>query len=89
MEITQFIWQHREIPNDMVWKNLVLIPKGNTDTRGVGLLGSPWMVVEAIIDNHMGVSVHLHEVLHGFHAVRVTGAEILGLNMEQDFANVD
>ena len=38
VEITQLMFQHGEIPRAMGWMVLVLIPKGNTDTRGVGLL---------------------------------------------------
>ena len=44
--MTQYMWQHRDILADMGWKLLVLIPKGNTDTQGVGLLETLWKVVE-------------------------------------------
>ena len=51
------------------------------DTRGIGLFESLWKVVEAIIDIRLRVSVRLHGVLHGFHAGRVPGMEILELNL--------
>ena len=28
------IWKHGEIPTDLGWTIIVLIPKGNTDTHG-------------------------------------------------------
>ena len=40
VEITQFMWKHGDIPREIGWKILVLIPKGKTDTRGIGLLES-------------------------------------------------
>ena len=38
VEITQLMWQHRNISRELGWKILVIITKGNTDTRGVSLL---------------------------------------------------
>ena len=52
---------------------LVLIPKGNTDTRGVGFLRSLWKVVVEIIDTRLRESVCLHNALHGFRAGGLMG----------------
>ena len=46
-------------------KILFLIPKGDTDTRGVGLLESLWTVVEAIVETCLRAKVSFHDVLHG------------------------
>ena len=73
----------------MGWKVLVLIPKGNTDTRGIGLLEFLWKVVEAIIDTHLRASVRLHDILHGFRIGKGTGKVILDLKLAQKLANVD
>ena len=51
------MWNNRDIPTDIVCKILVLIPKGNTDTRGIGLLELLWKVVEVIIDIRLMASV--------------------------------
>ena len=59
------MWKHGEIPRDLGWKILVLIPKGSTDTWGVVLLGLLWKVVEEIIETHMRASVCLQDILHG------------------------
>ena len=47
---------------------MVLIPKGITNTRGIGLLETLWKVVEALIDTRLRVSLQFHYVLHGFRA---------------------
>ena len=89
VEITQLICKHREIPRELGWTILVLIPKGNTDIQGIGLLGFMWKVVEAIIDNNLRSSVRLHDVLHGLCAGRGMGTEILELNLAHDLASMD
>ena len=38
IEITQFMWLNGDIPRELGWTILALIPKGNMDTRGIGLL---------------------------------------------------
>ena len=38
VDITQFMWKHGGVPRELGWAILVLISKGNTDTRGIGLL---------------------------------------------------
>ena len=57
---------------------LVFIPKGNTDTRGIGLLEMLRMVVESIINACLRSSIQCYDVLHGFHTGRGTGK----MNME-------
>ena len=49
VDIVKHMWRTEEIPQDMVWTALVLIPKGATNTRGIGLLETLWKVVEALI----------------------------------------
>ena len=64
-DIIQFMWHPGDIPMEMGWTILVLIPKGNTDTRGIELLDSLWKLVEENIDAHLRESVLLHNILHG------------------------
>ena len=35
---------------ELGWNVMVLIPKGNADTRGIRVLNVGWKVVEAVID---------------------------------------
>ena len=36
-----------------LWSAVVLLPKGNGDFRGVGLVEALWEVIEKIIDNRL------------------------------------
>ena len=66
VDIVQHMWQTGEIPQDLGWTVLVLIPKGTTETRFVGLLETLWKVVEALIDTFIIASLQFHYVIHGF-----------------------
>ena len=83
------MWQHGEILADMGWKLLVLIPKGNNDTQGVGLLETLWKVVEEIIDTRLRESIILHDILHGLIAGRGTWTAILELKVAQELYSID
>ena len=73
----------------MIWTILFLITKGNTDTRGVGLLEKLWKSLEEIIDICLSASISFHGILHGFCAWRGTGTAILALKLAQELASID
>ena len=83
------MWKHGEILRYLVCTILFLIPKGNSNTRGFGLLELLRKVVEAIIDTGLRSSACLHNVLHGFCAVSETGTVILELKLAQELASLD
>ena len=68
---------------------IVLTPKGNTDTQGIGLLDTLWKVVEAIIDTSLKLCITFHNVFHDFCTVRVMGKSILELKIIQDLDSID
>ena len=70
VELVQFIWDHGTIPKDMGWKILLLITKGNSDTRGIELLEVLWKVMETIIDTRIKKAGTFHDILQGFHTGR-------------------
>ena len=51
------MWCRGEIPQELGWKVLVLIPKGTTNTKCIGLLETLWKVVEVLIDTHIHASM--------------------------------
>ena len=59
------MWRMREIPQELEWTIVVLLPKGNTNTQELGLIDTLWKVVEALIDSRLCPSLQLHDVLHG------------------------
>ena len=73
----------------MVWTILVLIPKGTTNTRCIGLLEIPWKVVEVLIDTRLCASLQMHKVLHGFRSRRGMGTAIMELNISQELSIID
>ena len=89
VDIVQFIWYHRAIPEDLGWTILILIPKVNTDNLWIGLLGVIWKLMEAIIDTHINNSVTFHDVLHGFRVGMLMGTAIMELNLAQELVSVD
>ena len=49
---------------------MIIIPKGITDIRGIGLLKVLWKVMEDIIDTCIKKAMTFHEFIHGFCTVR-------------------
>ena len=68
---------------------LVLITKGTTDTRPIGLLDTLWKVVEALINTCLRASLQMLDVLHGFRPIRGKVTDIMELNLAQDLARID
>ena len=67
---------------------MVLIPKGTTDTRVIGLLETLGKVVEVLIDTRLCASLQFYGILHRFWAVRGTGTAIMDLNISQYLTRV-
>ena len=77
------------LPTDMIWTILVLLPKVNTYTCGIGLLLVLWKAVEDIIYTHINMAVMFNDVLHGFCACRGTGTANTELKMAQELASTN
>ena len=78
-----------DIPQELEWTVLVLISKGTTNTRGIGMLETLWKVVELMMDTHLRASLHMYNVLHGFKERRGTGTDITELNISQEIVIID
>ena len=57
VKLMQTIWERGEIPQQMRWMTVVLIPKGGGDFRGIGLLELEpfWQSIEILIDRRLQV----------------------------------
>ena len=53
------------IPEALMWKTMVLIPKGGGEYRGIGLVETIWKVCTSIVNNHFRRFIVIHDVLHG------------------------
>ena len=78
------MWETVSIPTELVWTVLLLIPKGNTDNQGIGLIEVVWKVAEAVIDTRINSVVQFHNVLHGFCAGSRTGTSNTELRLAQE-----
>ena len=83
------MWENGSIPTELGCTVLVMIPKGNTDTRGIGLLGVVWKVVEAVIDTRIKTGVQFDDVSHGFVAERGARNAIIELKLSHDLEIMD
>ena len=88
VQLVQHCWQHGTIPEEATWNLLALLPKGNGDFRGIGLLETFWKIIEAVIDSRVGQSVQFHDILHGFLPRRGTGTAILEAKLQVELADI-
>ena len=58
------IWDRGEIPEQMSWMVIVLLPKGGGNFREIGLLDPCWKVVEKIMVGRLA-AIEFHPCLHG------------------------
>ena len=77
VDLVQYMLHIGDTPQELLWMILVLITKGDTNTKGIVLLETLWKVVEALIDTRLHASLQLHDALHGFRDGRGTGTAIM------------
>ena len=71
------------LAEEATWQAVVLIPKGEKDYRGIGLVEVMWKVVAAILNRRFTSSIIYHGALHGFRAGRGTGTATLEAKLLQ------
>jgi len=85
VKLIQAIWEKGEIPTQMRWVIVILIPKGRGEFRGIGLLEPMWKVIENIMDGRLQ-AIELHDCLHGFMTGRGTGTATIEAKLNQQLA---
>ena len=81
-------FRDRQVPTQMSWSTVVLLPKGNGDYRGIGLLEVTWKVIKSIINQQITDRVVFHDALHGFQAKRGTGIECIEAKLLQQLSTM-
>ena len=66
VDLIQTCFRERQVPTQMSWSTVVLLPKGNGDYQGIGLLEISWKVIGSIINQRIADKVTFHDALHGF-----------------------
>jgi hypothetical protein len=68
MELAQHAFETGELPMELPWSVLVLIPKGSGGCRGIVLLEICWKVISKIMDFRMKQGIDFDDSIHGFRA---------------------
>ena len=77
VERVQTAFREGELAEESTWQAVVLIPKGEKDYRGIGLVEVMWKVVAVILNHRFTSSITYHNALHGFRAGCGTGTATL------------
>ena len=73
VDLIQNCFRDQQVPTQLSWSTVVLLPKGNNDYRGIVLLEISWIIIEPIINRRIASKVEFHDALYGFLANRGTG----------------
>ena len=88
VELVHSCFQERQVPTQMSWSTVVLLPKGNGDYWGIGLLEIGWKIIESIINRRIASKVIFHDALHGFRAKRGTGTACIEAKLLQQLSKM-
>ena len=86
LDIVDHAFRTGELPRQLTWSLLVIIPKPCGGVRGIGLLDAVWKLIEKVIDLRLAHGIQFHDALHGFRKGRGTGTAILHCRLEQEQA---
>jgi hypothetical protein len=88
VELVQHGFKTGELPEAMAWSVMILLPKGDGDYRGIGLVEVIWKLIAAIINERLKGSIDFHDALHGFRAGRGTGTATIEAKLCQQLAAI-
>ena len=66
--LAQSALREGDLAEEATWQEVVLIPEGKKDYRGIGLVEVMWKVVAEILNLWLTASITFHDLLHGFRA---------------------
>ncbi len=87
-QLVQAAWTHGEIPCQLLWIIVILIPKGGGDYHGIGLLEPIWKVIEWIIDHRLDV-LDLHNSFHSCRNKCGMGTAIIEAKLAQQLVYLE
>jgi hypothetical protein len=83
VQMVQHVFSTGEFPTELTWTTLVLLPKEDGSSRGIGLMDVIWKLITSIIDARLKGSIDFHDSLHGFRTGRGTGTAIISSTSER------
>jgi hypothetical protein len=84
VELLQHVFRTGQLPQELYWSMLVLIPKGS-GSRGRGLLEVSWKVSSSIIDTRLKEAIQFHDTPHGFRTHRGMGTATIEAKLRMQF----
>ena len=88
VDLIQTYFREHQVPTQMLWSTVVLLPKGNGDYRGIGLMEISWKVIESIINWGIADKVNFYDALHGFRVRRGTGTACIETKLLQQLSKM-
>jgi hypothetical protein len=88
LTLVQVVWDHGDIPPQLLWVIVVLIPKGGGNYQGIGLLEPMWKVCEQVMDTRLN-KIPLHKSLHGCCNGHGTGTAVMEAKLAQQLAHLE
>jgi hypothetical protein len=70
VELVQHAFETGDLPSELPWSVLALIPKGSGGCRGIGFLEICWKVISKIMDFRMKQGIDFDDSIHEFRAER-------------------
>ena len=89
MHLTKYSFSMGELPTEVAWGAMVILPKPDGDVHGIGHVEAFWKLCSKIIDQRVQASVQFYDSLHGFWARRGTGTTIIEAKLFQQLAMAD
>lgn len=89
VQMVQHVFSTSEFPTELTWTTLVLLPKEDGSSRGIGLMDVIWKLITSIIDARLKGNIDFHDSLHGFRTGRGTGTTIIEAILFQQTASIN
>jgi hypothetical protein len=80
------MWQTGELRTFLPWSTMVLLPKPDGSSRGIGLLEVLWKLLMSITDGRLKAAISFHDALHGFRLGRGNMSTIIEAKIFQQLA---
>jgi hypothetical protein len=85
VRLMQAIWEHGSVLEQMRWEIIVLLPKGNGEYPGIGLLDPFRKVMKKVMVARLAL-IQFHDSLHGGLSKRGTGTTTIKAKLHQGVA---
>ena len=89
VDLIQTCFREPQVPTQMLLSTVVLLPKGNGDYRGIGLLEMSGKVIKLIINQQIASKMKFQDVLHGFRVRRGTDTACIEAKLLQQLSKME